>query len=221
MAELLDRMTLERDLAHLPGWRRFDRNLRAVFRTPDFSTGTTLVVEIAAAAEEMNHHPDVDLRYGSVAVELTTHDAGGITALDTALARRISGIAAVAGVSMAPEEYPQRVEIAIDTLDAGRIRPFWAAVFDAEAIEMPDGSVDLDPRRGGPRIWFQQMDEPREGRSRLHLDVYVPLEQARQRVDAALAAGGTLKTDEYAPSWWVLADADGNEVCLCTPDEGS
>lgn len=218
MAELLDQMTLDRDLAHLHGWRRFDRSLRAVFRTPDFSTGTGLVVEISAVAEELNHHPDVDLRYSSVTVEVTTHDAGGITALDTMLARRVSALAAVAGASVV-DEYPQRVEIAIDTLDAATIRPFWAAVFDAELIEMPDGAVDLDPRRGGPRVWFQTMDEPRPGRSRLHLDVYVPREEARARVEAAVAAGGTLLTEEYAPSWWVLADAEGNEVCICTPDE--
>jgi 4a-hydroxytetrahydrobiopterin dehydratase len=74
----------------------------------------------------------------------------------------------------------------------------------------------VDPRRLGPPVWFQQMDEPRPGRGRFHLDVSVPHDQAEARVAAALEAGGTLVTDQYARSWWILADADGNEACVCT-----
>ena len=65
-------------------------------------------------------------------------------------------------------------------------------------------------------MWFQQMDEPRTERGRFHIDVDVPHDVAEERVAAALAAGGTLVTDEFARSWWVLADADGNECCICT-----
>jgi 4a-hydroxytetrahydrobiopterin dehydratase len=68
----------------------------------------------------------------------------------------------------------------------------------------------------GPSVWFQQMTEPRTERNRIHLDVTVPHDVAEQRVADALAAGGTLLTDEYARAWWVLADADGNEVCVST-----
>ena len=74
----------------------------------------------------------------------------------------------------------------------------------------------VDPSRIGPTIWFQQMDEPRTERNRFHLDVVVPHDQADQRVAEAIAAGGRLVTDEYARSFWVLADADGNEACICT-----
>jgi len=52
--------------------------------------------------------------------------------------------------------------------------------------------------------------------NRIHVDVIVPHDVAEQRVAEALAAGGTLLTDEYARSWWVLADADGNEACVST-----
>ena len=65
-------------------------------------------------------------------------------------------------------------------------------------------------------MWFQQMDEARTERNRFHLDVSVPHDLAEQRLEAALAAGGTLLTDEYARAFWVLADAEGNEVCICT-----
>jgi len=44
----------------------------------------------------------------------------------------------------------------------------------------------------------------------------VPHAQAEARIAAAIAAGGHLVTDEFAPSWTVLADAEGNEACVCT-----
>ena len=60
------------------------------------------------------------------------------------------------------------------------------------------------------------MDGPRPQRNRVHFDVWVAPELAEARIAAALAAGGRLVTDEFAPSWWVLADAEGNEVCVAT-----
>ncbi len=53
-------------------------------------------------------------------------------------------------------------------------------------------------------------------RNRIHIDVWVPHDQAEARIAAAIAAGGRLVTDEHAPSWWVLADAEGNEACVAT-----
>jgi 4a-hydroxytetrahydrobiopterin dehydratase len=70
----------------------------------------------------------------------------------------------------------------------------------------------LDPRGHGPSFWFQVMDEPRPQRNRVRVDVFVPHDQAEARVAAAIAAGGRLVTDEHAPSWWTLADPEGNEV---------
>lgn len=106
----------------------------------------------------------------------------------------------------------QMVEVAIDTLDADRIRPFWAAVLGYDEAH---GSL-ADPLRMGPPMWFQQMDEARTDRDRFHIDISLPHDVAQQRIDQALAAGGTLVSDEFAPSWWVLADQDGNEACICT-----
>jgi 4a-hydroxytetrahydrobiopterin dehydratase len=74
----------------------------------------------------------------------------------------------------------------------------------------------LDPLRRGPAIWFQQMDAPRPQRNRIHLDVDVPPELAQLRIDAALAAGGTMVYTDQAPAFWVLADPEGNEACICT-----
>ena len=65
----------------------------ATFRTGSFATGVRLIDAIAPLAERANHHPDVDLRYFSVTVRLTTHDAGGLTEKDVDLAREISAAA--------------------------------------------------------------------------------------------------------------------------------
>ena len=60
------------------------------------------------------------------------------------------------------------------------------------------------------------MDEPRPQRNRIHLDITVAHDAAEARVAAALAAGGTLVSDARARAFWVLADAEGNEACVCT-----
>jgi 4a-hydroxytetrahydrobiopterin dehydratase len=60
------------------------------------------------------------------------------------------------------------------------------------------------------------MDAPRPHRNRIHVDVVVPHDVAPQRLADALAAGGTLRSDREAPAFWVLADPEGNEACICT-----
>lgn len=209
------RITSE-ELAALDGlddWREELRAIVARFRAGSFPAAASLVSEVAALAEAAAHHPDVDVRYPDVVeVRLTTHAEGAITDADVDLARSISAAADAAGA--APEPLAtQRVEWAIDTTDPSRIRPFWAAVLGYA----PVGDDELhDPARIGPPLWFQVADERRPGRGRAHVDVTVPHDVAEARLTAALAAGGTLVTEAYAPSWWVLADADGNEVCICT-----
>jgi 4a-hydroxytetrahydrobiopterin dehydratase len=74
----------------------------------------------------------------------------------------------------------------------------------------------VDPKRLGPAFWFQQMDAPRPQRNRIHVDVTVPHDEAEARVAAALAAGGRLVSDARARAFWVLADPEGNEACVCT-----
>jgi 4a-hydroxytetrahydrobiopterin dehydratase len=76
----------------------------------------------------------------------------------------------------------------------------------------------VDPDTPGHGVWFQPMDPPRTGRNRLHVDVYVPEAETRARLDAVLAAGGRLVTDEHAPRWWVVADPEDNELCICSED---
>lgn len=86
--------------AQLEDWQAGDGRLQARFATGSFQAGLEFVTAVAAAAEEVNHHPDVTLTYPTVGVSLTTHDASGITQLDLDLARRISGIAQARGIEV-------------------------------------------------------------------------------------------------------------------------
>ncbi len=111
----------------------------------------------------------------------------------------------------------QALEIAIDALDIPLVRPFWKAITgyaDEPGSEL--NAALVDPTGRGPEIWFQQMDAPRPQRNRIHIDVDVPHEAAGARIDAAIAAGGRLLSDDAAPAFWVLADPEGNEACICT-----
>ena len=197
----------------LDDWRVVLRTAEATFVAPSFPAAGRLIAAIADAAEAADHHPDVSLTYpGRVRIALTTHAVDGLSTHDVDLARHISQLAADAGATAEALD-AQILEIAIDTMDADRIRPFWAAVLDYR--EQSDGSL-ADRRGFGAPVWFQQMDEPRTERNRFHLDVTVPHDLADQRLAAALDAGGTLLTDQHARAFWVLADAEGNEVCICT-----
>ena len=69
----------------------------------------------------------------------------------------------------------------------------------------------------GTGFWFEQMDEPRPGGGgAIHIAIWVPSEQAEARVAAALAAGGRMVRDDFAPAWWTLADTAGNEADIAT-----
>jgi len=203
------------DFASLDGlsdWRFLLGAIHADFRAGSFPAAAALVGEITAAAEAATHHPDVDIRYPDrVRIVLTTHATGGLTELDVDLARAVSQIAGERGATSEPA-VGQAVEFAIDTTDADLIRPFWAAVLGYNDT----GGYLVDPLRSGPPLWFQKMDEQRRERSRFHVDISVPHDVAQDRIAAALEAGGSMVSDQFARSWWVLADADGNEACICT-----
>ena len=205
------------DIATIEGlddWRVVLGRLHATFRVGgSFTAAADLAAAIARRADAADHHPDIDLRYPDVVhVSVTTHAALSLTTLDAELAREISALAAAAKAKAEPTAV-QCHEIAIDTMDAERIRPFWAAVLGY--AEEAGGGLS-DPRRLGPPLWFQRMDQPRTERSRLHVDVSVPHDVAEARVTAAIDAGGRLVSDDNARAWWVLADADGNEACIST-----
>jgi pterin-4a-carbinolamine dehydratase len=83
-------------------WRVTGDTAQAGFQTKSFAKGVALIDEIGALANAMNHHPDVDLRYSTVTIRLTTHDVGGLSDLDAELARKISAAATAMGLAVGP-----------------------------------------------------------------------------------------------------------------------
>jgi len=209
MADTLTRsQVLERQPA---GWEVLLGAIEALYATGDFATGLKFVERIGAAAEAVDHHPDVTLTYPRVHIRLLSHDAGGVTDRDIALATTISGIATELGVSATPDQL-SRIEFGLDAHDRPAVGAFWAAVL---GYEIDDLDV-LDPQGRQVTLWLQETDAHDEPRQRFHVDVTVPPDQAQSRIDAALAAGGTLVSEERAPAFVVLADPEGNKACVCT-----
>ena len=199
------------DDAGLADWRQLGATIRARYRTRDFATGLRLVEAVGAAAEAADHHPDVDLRYGHVDIALWSHDSGGVTNRDLALARTITQLAHDLGGLEADTGALAALYVALDTPDHERVKPFWRAVLGYD--DHRRSSRLVEDRSGHlPPLWFQASgtEEPRQ---RFHLDVLVPADERQRRIEAALAAGGTV-VDE-TPTFTVLADADGNRVCVC------
>ena len=95
---MLTRLTeteLQAGMAGVPEWRIEDNAIVRTFAFGRFADGIAFVNRVAHAADAMDHHPDIDIRYTKVRMALSTHSAGGITAADLALARQID--AAISG----------------------------------------------------------------------------------------------------------------------------
>jgi 4a-hydroxytetrahydrobiopterin dehydratase len=200
------------------GWRL----ILGTVRTAVAVSGIAEAAEVARVAAEVagaagDHALQVSLHGGRVGLAVQTRALDAVTERDLALVHRVTDALTARGWRTVPDDRLQLVEIAIDALDIPAVRPFWRAGrgYEDQPRSGPEGGL-LDPARHGPAVWFQQMDAPRPQRNRIHLDVSVPHDQLQGRLSAALEAGGRLLTDEYAPAFWVLADAEGNEACLTT-----
>ena len=197
-------------------WRVVGEGACAYFRTGSFAAGARLVNAISELAGLEEHHPDVDLRHDGVIVRLITvaPDYYGLSERDLELARQISTIARKLGVPADPVVV-QTVQVTIDALDIPKVKPFWRAVLGYR--DRADSPEDLiDPRGRGASLWFQKIDAPDPDGNRMHIDVWVPPDEAQARIAAAIAAGGHLVTDKYAPAWWTLADPEGNIADVAT-----
>ena len=200
------------------GWRL----VLGTVRTAVTVRGITEATEVAQVAAEAAGSAgdgalEVSLHGGRVGLAVQTRAVDAVTERDLALVHRLTDALAARSWRTVADDRVQLVEIAIDALDIPAVRPFWRAVlgYQDQPGSGPLGGL-LDPSRHGPAVWFQQMDAARPQRNRIHLDVSVPHDQLQGRLTAALEAGGRLLTDQEAPAFWVLADAEGNEVCLTT-----
>jgi len=207
------------------GWRYLLGTLSTSVVVRSLGEASRVATDVVAeCGEDSDGHLRIDLRPDRVELSLRDRDAGGVTELDVELARRISATASGIGVatggatSNESSRPVQMLEMAIDALDIASVRPFWKAVLayiDEPGRDDPARGI-VDPAGQLPSIWFQQMDAPRVQRNRVHFDITVSHDEAEARVRAALGANGVLVSDSNARAFWVLADVEGNEVCVCT-----
>jgi len=220
MTDTTKQITLRefREAEGVEDWRVLSEGACAFFPTRSLGDSAKLVEAISKLANIDDHHPAVDLRHDGVTVRLitVTDDYYGMSRRDVELARQISAVARQQGLSADPSAV-QTLLIIPGAPVTAEVIPFWRAVLGYEPRgDSPDEDL-VDPHRVGPPFWFEPMDEPRPGGGgAIHVAVWVPYEQAEARVAAALAAGGRLVRDQFAPAWWTLADPAGNEADIAT-----
>jgi 4a-hydroxytetrahydrobiopterin dehydratase len=186
------------------GWRYVLNVASTSVPAGSLAEAAELAGRVVAAAGADAGSVRLDVRADRLVVEVAAGAVGAV--------RRISAALGAPGAGAPPV---QKLEIAVDALDIPAVLPFWQAILDY--VPEPGYTSSLmDPRGQGPVVWFQQMDAPRPQRNRIHFDISVPHDEADARIKATLAAGGTLVSDEEAPAFWIMADAEGNEVCICT-----
>ena len=199
-------------------WRVLSEGACAYFRTGSFAAGGKLVEAISWLEGLDAQHAAIDVRPDAVTVRLLTvsDDYWGMSDRDVALAREISSIARAQGLVAEPT-LVQTFLVIPGAPVTGDVMPFWRAILGYEPrSDSPDEDL-VDPHGFGPGFWFEPMDEPRaDGGGAIHVAIWVPYEEAEARVAAAVAAGGRIVRDEFAPAWWTLADAAGNEADVAT-----
>jgi 4a-hydroxytetrahydrobiopterin dehydratase len=206
------------------GWRYVLGLVRTAVPVGSLAAAADAAATVSATAgADADGHLWLDVRPDRLIVSVQTRSVGWVTDTDLGLVRRITDALGSRGLRTEPGRAGsarpvQLLEVAIDAVDIPAVRPFWKAVLGYVDEAGNDGPTDpiVDPYEQGPAFWFQQMDAPRPQRNRIHFDISVAPEEAPGRIEAALAAGGTMVTDRAAPRFWVLADAEGNEICVCT-----
>jgi 4a-hydroxytetrahydrobiopterin dehydratase len=199
-------------------WRVVGDGCAAFYPTASFSASARLVDAISRLPGADAHPPAVDVRHDGVTVRVVTifDNYMGPSTRDLELARAISAAARELGLTADPSAVQSLVVIP-GASDIAEITPFWRAILGY--VPRPDSPEEdlVDPHDRGPGFWFERMQEPRgDGGGAIHIAVWLPIEEAEARVAAALAAGGRMVRDDYAPAWWTLADTAGNEADIST-----
>jgi predicted enzyme related to lactoylglutathione lyase len=171
------------------------------------------VAAVADLADQAEFPMLIDLRPDGVTV-----DTGKDQHEDErfpALARQIQEAARAIGLAADPNRV-RFVQLGIDAVDIPAVRNFWRTVLDYEYDPRSQVTDIFDPHRLNMPFFFQEMPasevDRREQRNRIHVDVFVPNDQAQARIERAVAAGGRVVYDAEAPEWWTLADPEGNEI---------
>jgi 4a-hydroxytetrahydrobiopterin dehydratase len=207
-----------RESEGVEAWRVLGDGANAYFRTGSLPAGARLVQAISELPGVDDLQPEVDVRHDGVTVRMVAfvEGYGGVLRSHVELARKISAAARKLGLSADPSAVQSLLVIPGATARA-EVMPFWRAVLGYEPRRDSPAEDLVDPRGRGVPFWFEQMEKPRPGGGgAIHLAVWVPFEQAEAGIAAALAAGGRMVRDEFAPSWWTLVDPAGNEADVAT-----
>ncbi|MBE9136549.1 4a-hydroxytetrahydrobiopterin dehydratase [Nodosilinea sp. LEGE 07088] len=92
MTALLSDRDIQTKLSHLPDWSLSDKTITCTRNFKDFVTAIAFVNQLVEPAEAAGHHPDIQISYNRVVISLSTHDAGGLTDKDFAMATTISSL---------------------------------------------------------------------------------------------------------------------------------
>jgi 4a-hydroxytetrahydrobiopterin dehydratase len=145
-------------------------------------------------------------------VRIPNRTPEGIPAASVEFAAAVSRVAAELSLTADPS-LTQSIGIYVAQHSQADVQPFFMAALGYEAFGEGDA---VDPLRRGPQLAFNPITGDSPGRGRTHFDVFVPADQARIRVDAALAAGGRLVDDSNAPAFWSLASPDNHGVDIAS-----
>lgn len=199
-------------------WRVTSEGACAFYRTASLAESTRFVAALADVDGLADQAFGIDIRRGGVLVRTVTEraDLFGLSQSDLDVAVGVSAVASRLGLNPDPAQV-QGLLIVPGAPDIKAVMPFWRAVLGyVPRPDSPDEDL-VDPTDRNAPFWFESMKEARPGDlGAIHLAVWVGVDQAQARVDAALAAGGKLVRDDHAPTWWTLADAYGNEVDVAT-----
>lgn len=197
-------------LSGLPDWRYRRGALVSAYVFAASASAIDFIAAVGAIAEERNHHPDVDWRYNTVFLTVSSHEAGGeVTGQDTGFATAVSTAALRSGGTAEPRRNTT-IEVGIDTKDPSRIAGFWTS---ALGYELADNGDLVDPEGRNPTLWFQVTDTPSP--HGIHLDRHVPLSSVEIERGNLRPTGGEGDGARH-PAVRVYADPDGNRMCLCT-----
>ncbi len=146
-----------------------------------------------------------------------TREMWGTEAKHVEVARAISAVAREHGAT-ADRSAVQEVQLAIAAKPGAIDLPFWRAVLGYAPLHEDNC---IDPNGQGSTVWMQDLDPNKPLRHAMHVDVSVARDRADARLQAAVAAGGTVVDDSSAPGAWILADRSGNKVCIAAWPDGA
>ncbi len=202
------RLSAKRFHAH-PGvedWRVLFWGAYAHYASDSLAHAVRIVDAAAAVAVEVGHEPDFDVRPHGITIRTFSKRNGALTAVDAELAAGIQAAARAEGGRPDPSTL-MVTGIAVAQDRGADVRPFWAAVLGYEPIDDADA---IDPQRRNPHVWLHELDPPKPRRGRTHIDVSLPADHARARVEAALAAGGRLVSSN--DEGWTIASPENHGI---------